>query len=189
MKSYKAIIAAAALGLSSAAGVAGLAGCHGDFLTGGELSTDPNNPTTATKSQLFQGAETVLWTTLGSDMPRVTGIFVQQFRGGQSQYQTLNDNYAIDENTTNGTQNQVYSAGGLVDIVKLEKAAAASSDTIFLGIARVQEGMLMGTAADLFGDLVYSQALQNTPNPKLDDQLTVYDSVQKVLSAAIVNLA
>jgi hypothetical protein len=47
----------------------------------------------------------------------------------------------------------------------------------------------MGTGADLFGDIVYSHALTNEANPPLDDQLAVYDSVQKVLSAAIANMA
>ena len=47
----------------------------------------------------------------------------------------------------------------------------------------------MGTGADLFGNLVYSQALSNVDNPTLDGQLAVYDSVQKVLSAAITNMA
>jgi hypothetical protein len=48
---------------------------------------------------------------------------------------------------------------------------------------------MIGTGADLFGDLVYSQALTNTPNPPLDNQLDVYAAVQNVLSDAIVNLA
>jgi starch-binding outer membrane protein, SusD/RagB family len=47
----------------------------------------------------------------------------------------------------------------------------------------------MGTGADLFGNLVYSQALSDVDNPTLDGQLAVYDSVQKVLSAAITNMA
>jgi len=47
---------------------------------------------------------------------------------------------------------------------------------------------LMGTGADIFGDLVYKEALQGTTNPVLDDQLFVYDSVQQVLSAGIANI-
>ncbi len=163
-------------------------GCHGDFLTGGELDTDPNRPVVATSSQLFEGIEAQLWALLGGDPARVTGILAQQFTGGLSQYAALNDYYTIDANTTNGFQAGLYGGGGLVDIQKLEKASKAVNDSIFLGIAEVQEGLLMGTGADLYGDLVYSQALQNKPNPTLDSQLTVYDSVQKVLSAAILNL-
>ena len=179
---YKTLAAVGAMSVT-------LAACHGDFLTGGELSVNPNAPTSATKAQYFAGIETSIWALLGGNPPREAGIFVQQFRGAQSQYQTLNDNYQIDESVTNGQHTSIYGPGGLVDIKTLEDAAIASKDSIYLGIARVQEGITMGTGADIFGDLVYSQALQNLKNPKLDDQLTVYDSVQKVLSAAIVNLA
>lgn len=182
MLRYRILTALGALGLV-------VGGCHGDFLTGGELSTNPNAPTTASMSQLFAGVETSIWALLGSNPPRVTGIFVQQFTGAQSQYQAINDNYSVDENTTNGMQQALYAAGGLVDIVKLENAAIAAHDSIYLGIGRVQEAITMGTGADMFGDLVYSQALQNIKNPKVDPQLTVYDSVQKVLSAAVVDLA
>jgi len=182
MLRYRILIALGALGVM-------VGGCHGDFLTGGELSTNPNAPTSATESQLFAGIETSIWALLGSNPTRVTSIFVQQFTGAQSQYQSLNDNYKIDENTTNGMQQAIYAAGGLVDIRKLEDAALASHDSVFLGIARVQEAITMGTGADMFGDLVYSEALQNIRNPKVDPQLSVYDSVQKALSAAIVDLA
>jgi hypothetical protein len=50
------------------------------------------------------------------------------------------------------------------------------------------EGALMGTGADLFGDLVYKEAISGVSNPTLDDQLFVYDSVQQVLSAGIANI-
>lgn len=177
---------AAAAALSS---VLGVAACQGDFLTGGELSNDPNRPTVATNQQFFVTTQANLWAYWGSDPARITGLFAQQFSGGARQYQALDQTYSVDPTTTNGFHSGLYTGGGLVDIVKLEKGTAAVGDSTFLGIARVMEGALMGTGADLFGDLVYSQALKGTPNPKLDSQLSVYDSVQKVLSAGITDLA
>jgi hypothetical protein len=47
----------------------------------------------------------------------------------------------------------------------------------------------MGTAADLFGDIVYTQALKGVHPPALTPQLEVYDSMQVVLSDAIKALA
>lgn len=169
-------------------GLIGVAGCN-DFLKGGELTTDPNRPVVATLNQRFQGIESNIWGLLGSDPPRTTGILVQQFFGAQSQYQALQTAYTVDPNTTNGLHAGLYASGGLVDIAALKSEAAEKGDSIYLGIAQVQEGLLMGTGADIFGDLVYKEALAGTPNPVLDDQLAVYDSVQNVLSAAIVNLA
>ncbi len=173
--------------LSAVVALGALAGCH-DFLTGGELSNDPNRPVTATNGQLLVGIQANIFNYLGGDPARSTGIFAQQFTGAQSQYLSNIQSYQITEDNTNGLYAGLYGGGGLVDIRKLEAGALANSDTVFLGIAQVYEALLMGTGADLFGDIVYSQALQGTPNPQLDNQLAVYDSVQKVLSAAITNL-
>jgi hypothetical protein len=163
-------------------------GCKSDFLTGGDLSTDPNRPSTATANQLFAGAEGAIWALLGSDPARVTGMWARQFAGGQNQYQSIY-NYVYDEGIQSGFNAGLYAAGGLVDIVHAQQIARDESNFALLGILQVQEAITMGTGADLFGNLVYSAALSGVPNPALDDQLVVYDSVQKVLTAAIANLA
>ncbi|HEY2375834.1 MAG TPA: SusD/RagB family nutrient-binding outer membrane lipoprotein [Gemmatimonadaceae bacterium] len=163
-------------------------GACGDFLTGGELSTDPNRPTQATSTQLFIGVQSNIWSELESDPARITSMWAQQFTGTNFQYVNIYD-YGVSEQTTNGFHASLYGGGGLVDIRKLEAQSAVNSDSLFLGIAQDQEALLMGTGADLFGDLVYSQALKGTPNPPLDPQLSVYDTVQAVLARALVNLA
>ncbi|MDB4873743.1 MAG: SusD-like protein [Gemmatimonadetes bacterium] len=168
--------------------IALLAACSTDkFLTGGELSTDPNRPTQATSAQLFVGIQAATWAELQSDPARVSSLWAQQFQGGGIQYLAYY-NYDISEQTTNGFHQSLYLGGGLVDIRRLQAQTAAAHDSVFLGIAQVMEGLLMGTGADLFGALTYSQALTGTLNPPLDPQLAVYDSVQAVLSRAIVNL-
>ena len=166
----------------------GAAACSGDFLSGGQLSTDPNRPTAASAQQLIAGAQSNLWGLWGSDLARVTGMWVQQFQGLISQYVSLYQ-YAHDETTTGGFQGGLYGGGGLVDLVKADSLAIKANDKHTLGVSQILEGALMGTGADLFGDLVYSHALKNEANPPLDKQLAVYDSVQKVLSAGIANMA
>jgi hypothetical protein len=163
-----------------------VAGCN-DYLTGGELSTDPTSPLTATNKQLFVGVQSNTWALLGGDPARVAGLLTQQFEGIQSQYLSIYQ-YSINEQTTNGFHSALYGGGGLKDVRQLQANAIAQGDTLFLGIAQVQEALLMGTGADLFGDLVYSQALKGTPNPALDKQMAIYDSLQTLLSRAIVNL-
>jgi starch-binding outer membrane protein, SusD/RagB family len=175
--------------LSVAIVLAALCGCRGDYLTGGELSIDPNRPTSATNRQLLVGIEANQWSIWGSDPSRSTGIFAQHFTGAQSQYQSNIQSYQITEDNTNGLHTALYGGGGLVDIRKLQAGALTAQDTLFLGVAQAFEGAMMGTGADLFGDLVYNEALKGTPNPPLDNQLQVYDTVQAVLSRALVNLA
>ena len=166
----------------------GFAGCS-DFLSCGECVNDPNRPSIATADKYFVGVQSNLMAFLGSDPVRLTGIFAQEFSGGLSQYLTLQQTYSVSEQTTNGFHAAMYSAGGLVDIRNLQAAAKAGNDSLYLGIAQVQEALLMGTGASIFGDLVYSQALKGTANPALDKQLDIYDAVQLLLDDAIKSLS
>ena len=168
--------------------IVGMTGACNSFLTGGELSHDPNRPTSATPQSRFAAIQGSLWALLSSDPARLTSVWTQQFEGAGIQYGPVND-YINDETTTGGFEAGLYSGGGLVDIREVESEARASGDSVLLGQTEVLEGLMFGTGADLFGDLVYSQALSNTPNPPLDNQLDVYAAVQNVLSDAIVNLA
>ena len=170
-----------------ASAVAVVGGCN-NFLTGGETTTDPNRQVIATNDQYFVATQENLWAYWGSDLARVTGILAQQFSGIANQYGALEATYSIDPSTTNGSHAALYLGGGLVDIKKLQTGARLVGDSLYVGVAQVMEGALMGTGADLFGDLVYKEALQGTDNPPLDDQLFVYDSVQQVLSAGIANI-
>jgi len=180
VKEYLRKTALAALVLSSAVG------CK-DFLSGGELSNDPNRPQIVTNRNIFVGIQSATWALYNSDLSRLSAMFTQQILGAQSQYIPLYQ-YQIDENATNGFHSALYAAGGLVDIRKLEQRSRDASDFRMLGVAQVMEGMVIGLGADYFGDIVYKGALQGG-NPTLTKQLEVYDSVQAVLDQAITNLA
>src|SRR3981081_2652539 len=192
MKNIRSLAPVAALALL------GMAGCN--FLTAGETQTDPNRPTLATSRQLLIGAQANIWGFWGSDPARIAGILAQHFTGNQSQYQSQIQNYSVNETVTNGLHAGIYGGGGLVDIKKIEAGAVAADDKFFQGVAQVMEGALMRTGAGYFGDLGHRKAFRTVsngfrpalgelPNPPLDDQFVVYDSVQKVLSAAISNIA
>jgi hypothetical protein len=173
-----AAVAAAALAVGA---------CSDDFLTGtAETRTDPNRPTAATARQRFVGIQTNLTALLGSDPLRLAGLFTQQLTGAAA-YESIVSQYSLSESTTNGFFTTIYGGGGLVDIRALQDQARTVGDSTLLGIAQVQEALLIGTAADLFGDVVYSEAYSG-PNPKLDPQLEVYDAIQVVLDNAITNL-
>jgi len=164
-----------------------LATACGDYLTGGELDTNPNQPTTATTAQFFVGVQAGTWALLQSDMVRVTNMWAQQLLGSNLQYVDIY-NYGVSEQVTNGFQAGLYTGGGLVDIRRVESQALSAKDTVFHGIALVMEALIMGTGADLFGNLTYKEALTGEQNPPLDPQMSIYDSVQTLLSRAIVDM-
>jgi hypothetical protein len=158
-----------------------------DFLSGGELSNDPNTPTVATLNQLFASSQAGMWAQYNSDIVRLTGMWVQHFIGASSQYVTYY-NYNITSDATNGQMISLYTGGGLVDIRKLADGARTVGDSTMLGIAQVLEAMMIGTGADIFGDIVYSEALQGG-NPNPDPQMEIYADLQEVLDSAIENLS
>ncbi len=180
MKTYLRYTALAALLTSSAAG------CR-DFLSGGELSNDPNRPQIVTNRNIFVGVQSATWAEYNSDLSRLSALFTQQILGAQSQYIPLYQ-YQIDENATNAFHSALYGAGGLVDSRKLQQRSIEAEDFRMLGVAQIMEALMIGLGADYFGDLVYKGALQGG-NPTLTKQLEVYDSLQVKLDNAITNLA
>jgi hypothetical protein len=173
---------------AAAAAALAVGACTNDFLTGSaETRTDPNRPTAATARQRFVGIQTNITALLGSDPLRLAGLFTQQLTGAAA-YESIVSQYSLSESTTNGFFTTIYGGGGLIDIRALQDQARAVGDSTLLGISQVQEALLIGTAADIFGDVVYSQAYSG-PNPTLDPQLQVYDALQGVLDNAITNLS
>ena len=162
-------------------------GACNPFLTGEGLTNDPNNPTTATREALFMGVQATTFGQQESSVALTSCMWMQQCTGNGGRFVEEFGKYVIDEGSHSFDFNSVYTGGGLSDIRKIEASAAAAPDSVFLGIAQIYEALVIGTAADVWGDIPYSQAL-NAATPTLDNQLAVYDSVQVLLSRAIVNL-
>lgn len=161
--------------------MAGSIGCK-DLETG----MDPNRPTVAAPKLLFVGVQTAIASFYGSDLSRIAAMFTQQAFGASSQYISTYE-YTITEGTTNGQHVGFYITGGLGDVRKLQAQVAEVEDANFLGVAQVQEALMMSLAADVFGDLVYREALQGG-DPQLDPQMQVYQDLVDLLDVAIGNL-
>src|SRR5438477_8717168 len=164
----------------------GLTACDA-FLTGPKLTQNPNAPTQASRDQLFVAFQASQFTQFEGALARTACIFVQQCDGVDRQYLSLGS-YDFTEDDFSGEFDQVYVGGGLLDIRKVEAGADAVSDQVYGGIARVWEAYIMGTAADVWGNLVYSQAVGDVTTPKLDPQASVYAAVQAKLDTALTLL-
>ncbi len=175
-------VAAVSLGL-----VLGGSGC-GSFLTGDKLSSDPNNPSQATAVQLFVGVQANMFSSQENSVAMTVCMWMQQCAGVGGRFVDQYAHYTVNEFSWDGNWFQVYTGGGLIDLRKIEAAERAAGDSVFLGVAKVWEAFNMGVAADLWGDVPYTQAVGSSPAPALDAQSAVYDSVQSLLSQAIVEL-
>lgn len=150
---------------------------------------DPNQAEKAPLSQKLTAIEVATGLSASGELPRVAGIWTGQFTGVANQYDAL-EHYitqALDFNVAWGVLYTTIGANAVI----IQQEADAVKDPWTKGIAQVLETYAIGTSADLFGDVPYSQAFQPDihPNPVFDKQLDVYNGVQTKLSDAITNLA
>jgi hypothetical protein len=164
-----------------------LTGCS-NWLSDPDATENPNQPTAANADQLLVATETAVTQQYTSDLARTVCVWMQQCAGTDRQYRLLGL-YQYGEDAYNGPFSQVYTGGGLLDIRNIEVIADSASDNVYGGIARVLEAMTVGLAADVWGDIPYSQAVSDTLSPALDPQEQVYAAVQAKLDTAITKLA
>ena len=163
-------------------------GC-GDFLSGPKLTTDPNKQQeTRTPDQYFVPIQANTWFLNEGQIARMAAVWHQQMAGVQRQFSSF-DLYSVGEADLEGEWGTVYTGGGIIDARKLQDQVSKLGDRRYLGIAKIYEAWLIGTLADVWGDVPYSEAVQNIPNPKLDKQMDVYAAVETLLASAITDLS
>jgi hypothetical protein len=164
----------------------GAIGCS-DFLTGEDLTGNPNEPTEATRDALFVGVQSGQFGIQEYSLAQLACEWMQQCTGIQrfSQARTL---YEILESDFNADWAQIYGGGGLKEIREVQASATADNEIVYRGIAKVWEAFIMGTATSLWGDIPYSQAGPDNPTPVFDDQMAIYDGLQVLLDGAIADL-
>lgn len=170
--------------------LAGTTACN-DFLTGNKLSQNPNLPTDASIQQLFVGVQAGQFAFQEGTVAMMMCEWVQACNGTNSRFVQQAAQYVFGEasniGANGGDWTLVYGAGGLVDIRNVEAKAAASGDSVWLGIAKVWEALTIGTASDMWGDIPYSEAGVN-PQPKLDNRFVILGALQTRLDEAIAEL-
>ena len=167
--------------------IAMVLGACDDFL---DVNTDPNNPTEVSPALLLTSAQSYLAYTVGGDMDRYAGIFVQHYAGVQGQAQEEYDIYNFNDDETNNFWRFGIYAGALGDLDLLLKQADESGSPHYAGVAKVMMGYGIGLMADLFGPVPFSQAFQLTDNPRptYDKQEAIYNAIQSLMNEAIADL-
>jgi starch-binding outer membrane protein, SusD/RagB family len=171
--------------------LAATVGCS-DWLTGPGLTQNPNFPTEATLEHLFVATQVLMFLQFEGQLARTASIWTQQLAGINSQQREYGSRYtyATAELDVNTTFNNIYQAGGLVDLRRLQGVAAAEGNVRVEAIAKIMEAFSMGTYTSLWGDLPYREAVNpEIPAPAIDPQEQIYGDVQALLSDAISMLA
>jgi hypothetical protein len=153
-------------------------------------STDPVNitdPTVITTDKFMSGTLASLIGVYEGDMNRLTGMWVGYFSGEDRQYIGLS-NYGVSGRDFNTEWGGIYSS--VIKNAHIVKSRShAENNTLMLAIAQVTEAMAVGLAADLWGDVPFTEMAQypTIATPKYDDQASVYANVQTLLDSAIGN--
>ncbi|HEX6535150.1 MAG TPA: SusD/RagB family nutrient-binding outer membrane lipoprotein [Gemmatimonadaceae bacterium] len=171
------------IALGGLVSVLALGACN-DWLTGTKLTNNPNSPTVAGTNQLLVGVQTGLTIVETGDLARILSMWTQQMAGIARQSQSLGV-YNYDEDNFSPDWTQIYTGGGLIDIRSIDSQSVAAGDSVFAGVGLVLEALDIGTAADIWGDVPYSEAASDVVTPKLDSQATVYATIQAKLDTAI----
>jgi len=162
-----------------------IAGCI-DF-SGPGLDQNPNAPSAASIAEIYTAMQGFQFANLTGDNNRVISVWMRHMAGTGRQWLLYDAPYLNSENLF-GSFSAFYTGGGLLDVRKVQAAARAANDRQFLGIAQVWEAFMMGTLADYWGAVPYSEATSDVLTPKFDTQRAVYTAVQLLLDSAIVNL-
>jgi hypothetical protein len=161
-------------------------GCS-DFLSGDDVTGNPNQPTTATRDALFVAFQAGQFGTQEYGLAQIACEWTQQCTGVQ-RFSFTRGTYDIIDLDYNADWLQIYGFGGLKEIREVQASATTDNEIVYRGIAKVWEAFTIGTAASLWGDIPYSQAGPDNPTPVFDDQLAIYDALQVLLDGAIADI-
>jgi len=162
------------------------AGCD-DFIQGPGLTENPNQPIGGTARQQMISVQARMATLLEGQLARTASIYTQQVIG-QNNQQLQVTQYQYGESDYSAFFSGFYAGGGLVAIRNIQALSAANNDRLLEGIALVWEGLAMGTATSIWGDIPYSEAVSDVLTPRLDPQQEVYAAVQMRLNEGIAAL-
>jgi len=149
-------------------------------------NVDPNNPTAVNAETLLKGMELANISVQVSHIQRITGMWMNQYKGVVLLYQGLGQ-YDISGEESNDTWQYVYQRIAKQGSVIRQ---ALPTNSLYIGISKIIEANALGTATALYGDIPFSERADDAfPVPKFDKQVDVYAGIQKLLTEAITELS
>ena len=138
---------------------------------------------------LLKGIELANVSVQAGHQTRIGGMWSGQTRGLILLYKSLAE-YNISAEETNGMWQNAYQ--GVVKQARLMRQQTATNPKAkqYSGITKVLEANALGTLADLFGDIPFSEVANDAiADPKFDSQKLVFSQLQILLDEAISELA
>jgi hypothetical protein len=168
--------------------ITGAAGCN-SFLDAPKAVNDPNQPTVANRNTLLPGVEAQVMDQQEGGVAMNVCEWMQQCAGTAGRFVEVYNNYQVTGSNFNGNFNSIYTGGGLIALRDIQATATTDNDLVYRGVAEVLEAVQMMWAADIWGDLPYSEFAPGKTDAKYDNQMAIYGSLQALLDRAISDLA
>lgn len=163
-----------------------LTGCQSEL---DNFNDNPNDPDTTTPTLLLTTMEVSTFATHTSGVMRYANIFDQHLMGTDIGQLGAISKYIITEQDVNNEWETIY-ATALTSGYVLNRDFSVDYPH-YNGIGQILTALNLGYATDMWGDVPYDEAFlaeTGNTNPKYNTQQEIYQRLQTILDAAIVNL-
>jgi hypothetical protein len=153
-----------------------------------ETNINPDAPADVQPRFILPSTEVGLAYALGGDMGRYANVLTQHLAGVGRQHLVIGRNQVTQTDVNNAWRFNLYPIMQNLQII-ITKAQENNSPH-FSGAAKVLLANTLGVTTDAWGDVPFSEAFQGTENfkPKYDSQSQIYQTIQRLLDEAIVEL-
>jgi hypothetical protein len=151
-----------------------------------DINVDPNKIPDVNGEALFSGMQLADITAQNGFLGWASGVASGYFVGDGRLNAIQDYNY---NNTDSDTPWRTIYVGVVKQARELRSGIPVTNQNFFYGASKVVEAHALATAASLFGDVPFSEAVNdNFPTPVYDGQLSVYSELQNLLDDAISDL-
>ena len=149
---------------------AGLLSCKKGFL---DVNKTPNNPTAVPPTVILSNSNIAIAFANGNDLNRAASVLIQHTAGVANQVAAY-DIFNLDGAFDNQWNGEVY--GGSLNNLQVLIDQYSTTSPAYSGIAKLEKAYIISLAADLWGDVPYSQAGQGLKfeTPRFDKVEDIY---------------
>ncbi len=128
----------------------------------GDTNVNPALPSDVSAQAITPAAQAGLAFSIGGEMVRINGLFMQHFQGINAQ-QFDNYKYLVKASDMDGVWRRMYQSS-LNPLITILRKAEDEGSNHTAGMARVLIAMGIGHLTDMFGDVPYTAAWQGLDN-------------------------
>lgn len=162
--------------------------CKKDFL---DINNNPNAPIDVSVTELLPSAELAIAHAVGNHLQIYGGLYAQFWtqNPSSSQYKTF-ENYSPSSDDFDDLWAIIYS-DGLKDLQTVINKGTTGGLSNYVAIGKILQGYAFQALTDNFGDVPFSQALQEENgilSPAYDSQQNIYSGIISLVKSGIASI-